>query len=513
MSDFLKCINPATLEEFAEVKITQPNFVQGVVEKARKAQPEWAALSFSQRAKYLLRAREYLLKHIDDFAESITLDNGKPLTESLTAEIYPVADLIYYFAKNTKKLLKPKGICLGIWHLLGRFSKMTYQPYGVIGMISPWNFPFSIPVGTTVIALMAGNTVVLKPSSSTAYVGQKIEELFRAAGLPEGVFNHIPGTSKTGEALLDTNVDKIFFTGSTNVGHHVMDKCAESLTPCNLELGGKDPMIVLKDANIEHASSAAVWGSFTNAGQCCASVERVYVHEDIADKFINLVVGKTSHLKIGLGTDPRTEVGPLTTESQLKIVESQVKDAKKRGARIPIGGERPTSLKGYFYKPTVITNVTREFDCVKDESFGPIMPILTFKHTKDAVKHANDSPYGLNAYIWTKNIKEGKKIASKLKCGTVAINECVYTHALPQTPWGGVKKSGYGRTHGQIGLMSVVNPLHIHANHCTHFKDIWWYNYNENLFKTFKHLAKLMTGGIFKKILALPIFAKTMLRK
>lgn len=511
--DTIKCINPATLEIFSEIPATELGEIESIVVRARKAQAHWASVSFRERGARLLAAREYLLANIDSFAEAITIDNGKPLVESISAEIYPVSDLLYYFARNSEKLLREKRIGLGIWTLLGRASKIRYQPYGVVGIISPWNYPFSIPVGAVATALMAGNSVILKPSSATAYVGKKIEEMFNAAGLPAGVFTHTPGASKVGEALLESPVDKIFFTGSTEVGHHVMDVCSKRLTPVNLELGGKDAMVVFPDANLDHASSAAVWGAFTNAGQCCASIERAYVHERAALKFTNLVVLKASKLKIGPGINPDTDVGPLTTESQLKIVETQVKDARKKGARILTGGGRPEGLAGYFFQPTVLSNVDHSFECVKEETFGPLLPIMTFRDEDEAVNLVNDSPYGLSAYIWTGNIKRARRLASKLRVGTVAINECVYTHALPQTPWGGVKMSGFGRTHGQIGLKEMANPLHIHTNFCTRFKSVWWYGYNAKLLKTFGKLARSMTGSITGKIRSMPAFLAMLLRK
>lgn len=514
MSDnLIKCINPATLEEFASVPITSPAKVIELVGKARSVRPAWSRLSYKQRAAYLLRARDHLLTNIDDFARAITIDNGKPLLESLTAEIYPIADLIYYFAHNTEKILRKRSIPIGVWRLLGRSSVLEYQPQGVIGIISPWNYPFSIPVGTAVMALMAGNCVVLKPSSSTAYVGQKIEEMFLAAGLPEHTFIHVPGTSLTGQALLESPVNKIFFTGSTNVGHNVMNICSRRLTPCNLELGGKDAMIVMKDADIEHASSAAVWGAFTNAGQCCASVERVYVHKDISEKFIELVVEKTSRLKIGNGLEPDTDIGPLTTKSQLDTVLRHVEDARMKGAEILTGGERPAGLKGYFYKPTIITNVDQTFECVHEETFGPLMPIMTFDDDQQAIRYANDTPYGLNAYIWSQNLKKARLLASYLKCGTVCINECVYTHALPQTPWGGVSGSGFGRTHGTDGLKEMVNLHHVHTNRSTRYEDVWWYRYNANLYESFKKLTRLMTGCACSKLRAIPLFLKLALKK
>lgn len=506
-------VNPATLEEIGNVPITIPEAVSELVERARRAQPVWAALSYTERGSHLLKAREYLLNNINKFARTITEDNGKPLVESLTAEIYPIADLLYYFARNTKRLFKNTRICTGVWELMFRQSRIGYQPLGVVGIVSPWNYPFSIPAGTAAMALMAGNAVLLKPSSATPLVGNKIAELFESAGLPKDVFIHLPGDAATGQALIESKVDKVVFTGSVGIGKHVMATCAKNLTPCTLELGGKDPMIVRSDAQLEHASSGAVWGAFTNSGQCCASIERVYVHESVAEAFIQKVVDKTNKLRQGLGINYDTDIGPMTTESQLKTVEAQVEEAKKQGATILTGGERNTAFKGWFYKPTVLTNVDHTFTCVRDETFGPLMPIMTYRTDEEAIELANDSSFGLNAYIWTSDIKKGRHLARQLKCGTVVINDCVYTHALPQTPWGGIKESGFGRTHSKFGLLDLVNIHHIHTNPVTFIKDMWWYRYSESAYEIFRELTKKLTGCWCKKITALPSLIRAILRE
>lgn len=497
--DFIVTRNPATLQPLGKIEICNAEWVQKKFQDAKKAFHTWSQLSYQERAQYLLKAKEYILQHLDEIAQVISQDNGKARVEALSSDIFPVCELIEYFAKNTQKILKPEKVSIGLMSLLGRRSKIYYQPLGVIGIISPWNFPFSIPMSGIVMALMAGNCVLLKPADATAMVGIKIEEIFEAAALPKGVFSHLPGDASTGEALLDLPLDKVIFTGSVRVGKRIMQKCAEQLIPCTLELGGKDPMIVCKDANLENAAAAAVWGAFCNAGQVCASVERLYVDQEVATEFTRLVVEKTKKLKIGPSTQTHNDLGPLTTEAQLKIVEAQVEEARQRGARIVTGGKRLENQKGYFYLPTVITGIDHSFKCVKEETFGPVLPIMTFRHEEEAINLANDSEYGLTASLWTRNLKRGRKLAQEIRAGTVAINECTYTYALCQTPWGGVKQSGFGRTHGKYGLHDLVHVLHLHENRIPQLKDFWWFGYDGQLYETLKYLCKHYTGNFWQK--------------
>lgn len=508
MTDQLTSINPATLQPLGQIAITASGKVKELATKARAAQTAWGRLSFTDRGKYLLRARKYLLSHLDELAFCIAQENGKPLVEAITAELYPMADLLYYFAQHAHTLLAPHRVRTGLMDWLGRHSRVGYRPVGVVGIISPWNYPFSIPAGTTAMALMAGNTVLLKPSSATPLVGAKIAEMFAAAELPEHVFNHIPGDSTTGAALCEAPIDKMIFTGSVGVGQRVMAACAARLIPCTLELGGKDPMIVRADADIDLAASGAVWGAFTNAGQCCASVERVYVHTSIAEQFIQRVVEKTTKLRQGIGTDVNIDIGPLTTAAQLATVEQQVDDARKRGAKVWTGGERNTAFAGYFYKPTVLTNVDHSFPVMTEETFGPLLPIMTFDTDQQAIHLANDSRFGLTASIWSRDRAAAETMAREIRAGTVTINDCLYTHAICQTPWGGRGHSGFGRTHGKFGLMELVEPHHVHVNTMTRFKDLWWYPYNQQMYDCFRTLTRRITGSWMGKIFNFPRLLK-----
>ncbi len=510
---FIVTRNPATLQPLGKIEISSPEWVQKKFQEAKKAFPGWAALSYSERADYLLRAKDYILAHLDEIAQVISQDNGKPRVEALSSDIFPVCEMLEYFARNTEDLLHSHQVSIGLMSLLRRRSTIHYQALGIVGIISPWNFPFSIPMSGIIMALMAGNCVLLKPADATAMVGIKIEEIFEAAGLPKGVFSHLPGDASTGEALLDLPLNKVIFTGSVRVGKRVMQKCAEKLIPCSLELGGKDPMIVCRDANLEVAAAGAVWGAFCNAGQVCASVERVYVDQEVASEFTHLVVEKTKQLRIGASTQSNNDLGPLTTEAQLKIVEAQVDEAKQRGARIITGGKRAEKQKGYFYPPTVITGVDHSFRCIKEETFGPILPIMTFKSEEEAIQLANDSEYGLTASVWTRNIARGRQIALQIRAGTVSINECTYTFALPQTPWGGIKNSGIGRTHGYMGLQDLTHILHLHENRMPRLKDFWWFGYDGELYETLKYLCKHYTGNFFEKCKAVIRILKELRRK
>jgi succinate-semialdehyde dehydrogenase/glutarate-semialdehyde dehydrogenase len=294
------------------------------------------------------------------------------------------------------------------------------------------------------------------------------------------------------------------FTGSVATGKRVAEAAAKYLTPVVLELGGKDPMIVLEDADLENAARGAVWGAFANSGQACASVERCYVQESIAPKFIERVLAETGSLKQGLGTGDTIDVGAMSNERQLQIVSDHVDDAKRRGALVLTGGRRG-NLDGLFYEPTVLTNVDHNMAIMRDETFGPVLPIMTFKTEDEAINLANDSVYGLTASVWTRNIGKGQRLAERIEAGTVMVNEVVYTHGIAQTPWGGVKESGYGRTHGRLGLLELVHPQHIHTNRLSFLPDLWWFRYDPRAARLFGGLAKhFTTGSLVKTTRLLP---------
>jgi succinate-semialdehyde dehydrogenase/glutarate-semialdehyde dehydrogenase len=487
--------DPASGEELGRVTLMNRADVAAAVVRARAAQPAWAALSFRERARYVLRARELVLAQTEEIAALISRETGKPPVEAISMEIVPTLDLMNYFAPNTAALLRRQKIDIGQYGLMGRSSYIFYKPLGVVGIISPWNFPWATPLDEVAMALMAGNAVVVKPSELTSLTALKIGEIFKEAQLPAGLLEIVTGDGSTGAALVEAGVDKIVFTGSVATGKRVAEAASKNLIPVVLELGGKDPMIVLEDAKLENAARAAIWGAFCNSGQACASIERCYVHESIAPQFIDLVVKETRALRQGNPAAEGVDVGAMTNERQLQIVERHVNDAIEKGARVETGGRRLTGSGGWFHEPTVVTNVDHSMDLMTEETFGPVLPIMTFKTDDEAVRLANDSIYGLTASVFTNDIRRGRELAERIDAGTVMINEVVYTHAVAQTPWGGVKQSGYGRTHGRLGLLEMVTPQHIHANSVPFVPDVWWFRYTKEAGKLFRGFARRFTTG------------------
>jgi succinate-semialdehyde dehydrogenase/glutarate-semialdehyde dehydrogenase len=505
--------DPATGQEIGRAPLSSPEEVRQAVSRARAAQPAWASLSFRERGRIILKARQLMLDARDEIALLVSRETGKPVAEALSMEIVPTLDSMHYFAHASEELLRPQKIDIGQYGLMGRSSRLVFKPLGVIGIISPWNFPLATPADEIVMALMAGNAVVLKPSELTPLIAVKIGEMFNRASLPKGLLEVVTGDGSTGAALIDARVDKIMFTGSVATGKRVAEAAAKYLTPVVLELGGKDPMIVLDDADIENAARGAVWGAFANSGQACASVERCYVQESVAEKFIDLVVRETRELKQGVGTETSVDVGAMTNERQRDIVEEHVSDAVQRGAKVLTGGRRGAMGEGFFYEPTVLTEVDHSMMIMRDETFGPVLPVMTFKTEDEAIKLANDSVFGLTASVWTTNISRGRQLAERIDAGTVMVNEVVYTHGIAQTPWGGVKDSGYGRTHGRMGLLELVTPTHIHVNRVSFLPDLWWFRYDPGATKLFGGLAKNFTSGsILKTTRLLPQMMRRLFR-
>ena len=504
--------DPATGEEIGSVPLTLPEDVARAVSRAREAQGEWTRASFSERGRVVMKARRIILKEMEEIALLITRETGKPVAEAIAMEIVPTLDLMHYFAHDTSSLLRSQRISLGLYSWMGRSSYIVYKPLGVVGIISPWNFPWATPLDEVVMALMVGDAVVLKPSELTPLTGLKIKDVFKRAGLADGLLEVVTGDGSTGAALVGAGVDKIMFTGSVATGKRVAEAAAKYLTPVVLELGGKDPMIVLDDANIENAARGAVWGAFANSGQCCAAVERCYVHESIAPQFIKAVVEETKRLRQGDPTTKNADVGSMTSERQLRIVERHVYEATARGALALTGGERVPDAPGPFFEPTVLTNVTQDMEVMREETFGPVLPIMTFKTEDEAVRLANDSIYGLTANVWTRNIARGKRLAERIDAGTVMVNEVLYTHAVAQTPWGGVKQSGFGRTHGRAGLMELVSHRHIHVNWLSFMPDVWWFNYTTEAGRLFRGMARRFTSGsLLQASLMLPQMIRRLL--
>jgi succinate-semialdehyde dehydrogenase/glutarate-semialdehyde dehydrogenase len=506
--------DPATGEEVGRAPLSSAEEVASAVARARAAQKSWGALSFRERAGVVMRARALVLEEMDGIALLISRESGKPVAEALSMEVVPTLDLMQFFARKAERLLRREKIDIGLYRFLGRTSTIEYRALGVVGIISPWNFPWAIPLGEVVMALMAGDSVVLKPSELTPLVAVKIGDVFARAGLPGGVLEIITGDGSTGAALVEEGVDKIMFTGSVTTGRRVAEAAARKLIPVVLELGGKDPMLVFEDADLDAAAEAAVWGAFANSGQACASVERCYVHEAVAEEFTARVVAKAKALRQTVGGADATDLGAIATdlgamssERQLRTVEEHVRAAVAQGARVLVGGARAEGLneRGWFHEPTVLTGVDHSMAVMREETFGPVLPIMTFREEDEAVRLANDSQFGLTASVWTRNLSRGRRVASRVEAGTVMVNEVLYTHGIAQTPWGGVKQSGLGRTHGRLGLLEMVAPYHIHVNRLTFLQDVWWFSYTPEAVSLFRSLARrFATGSLLQTLLISP---------
>ncbi|HOO56996.1 MAG TPA: aldehyde dehydrogenase family protein [bacterium] len=498
---FIESINPATLEKIAEIETVTAADVPGVVQKAKAVQKSWGRLSPGQRNVYFRRMKEYVAGNLDDICRRVTIDNGKTLLESLSAEVMPVMDMLDFCIREAPQALKSEKITSPMFKLGRIKSSIEFEPLGVVAIIAPWNFPLCIPVTQTLMALAAGNAVVLKPAALTAYTGQLISEIFSKSGFPEGLVNVIQGSgSVLGDAIIAAGVDRIAFTGSVPVGKQLMTQAGSSLIPVTLELGGKDPFIVLDDADIDRASSGAVWGSFINAGQVCASVERVYVHKKVAKEFIRQVREKASALRVGNGLEHAVDMGPLIEERQLEIVQSHIDDAVSRGAEVLVGGGRVEGVKGHFFKPTVLTDVDHSMTCMTEETFGPTMPIMVFSSVDEAVELANDSRFALTASVWSRDVPKARGIANDIVTGTATVNDCEFTYGFAQCPWGGPKESGIGRTHSVHGLYEFTNLKNICVTTPMLRNNIWWYPYSERKYKSLKTFVNTMySDGLLSK--------------
>lgn len=511
----IQSINPANREVIGEVPIMGATEVKDAIDRAWKTYETWQLVPYHKRIKKVMELRRLIEANADEIAQLVSTEVGKPIVESYLAEMTGPLDSCVWLAENIETLLKDQMVQMSNPLLATKQSVITFEPLGVIGVIAPWNYPFSIPVMTILMAVACGNTVVLKPSEKSPMVGIKIGELFEKAGFPSGVLQVVTGDRSTGEHLTRCDLARIIFTGSVAAGSKIMAQAAPNITPVSLELGGKDAAIVLPDAPVDWTARGLVWGAFTNAGQACASIERVYIIKGKnTQKLIDKIVHYASTLKVGSPLDPTTDVGPVIDEGQLEIVEAHVNQAREMGAEILTGGKRNDELGGFFYPPTVLTNVNHTMDIMTKESFGPVMPIMVVDTEDEAVARANDCDYGLCASVWAGGLTRAEAVARDLQVGTVLINDCLVSHAMPQVPWGGLKKSGFGRSHSHFGLMDLVNIKHISIDSSGGNHRIWWYPYGPTRVKTARGGLKFLHGTFpLGKIKGLFIFIFNMFRK
>ncbi len=498
-------INPSNLETVGDACLGSPEESQKAIIASKEAFPLWQSLPLGEKKDIFKKAKKILLQRSSEAAHIITLEKGSPFAESLSVEVLGSLEAVDYYTSALKKLRKSKKAKHHVAFFSNKKSSFRFQPLGVTLVISPWNFPFLIPFCDILSALTAGNTVVFRPSTSTPFVGLLIGEILIEAGLPPGVLNIINSKVSIAEGMItNPEIQTIMFTGSVSTGKRIMELASQNLPNIVLELGGKDPMIVLKDADLERASRGATWGAFMNCGQSCASVERVYAAKEIADKFTEKLLNFVQQLKVGDPSEPGIDMGPMATLSQLEVVEDHVKDATSKGAQILWGGNRLKSSPGYFFEPTVLTNVNHSMKIMKEETFGPVLPIMCFSKPDEALSLANDCRYGLTASIWTNDKKMAKSMAEKIEAGSVTINDHMFSFVEPRAIWGGIKQTGIGRTHGDFGLMHLTNIKYVSLDFIKKKSQLWWFPYDATLTKVLeKSLLLFHHDRLIKKTKAM----------
>ncbi len=444
--------NPATGEIVATVPDLDAAAVADIARRGREAQPAWEAMGFEARARVLARAQKWLLDNADRVIATIVAETGKTYEDAYLAEISYGAAAFGFWARNAEGFLADERVRSASIFVKGKKLILRYRPLGLIGVIGPWNYPLTNSFGDCIPALAAGNSVILKPSEITPLTSLLLAEGMRECGLPEDVLQIATGRGPTGAALID-HVDMIMFTGSTRTGRKVAVEAAQRLIPCSLELGGKDPMIVLSDADLERAANLATFYSMQNSGQTCISVERVYVEEPVYDEFVAKVCEKVRALRQGRGDGgPGTvEVGSMTFPPQVDIVENHVNDAVAKSAKVLVGGHRGSG-PGHFFEPTVLVDVDHSMKIMQEETFGPTLPIMKVRDAEEALRLANDSQYGLAASVFTRDTTKGEAIARRIHAGAVDVNDALINYVALELPMGGIKASGLGSRHGVGGI-------------------------------------------------------------
>jgi len=489
-------LNPINGRIVAEQKHHTTGDLNAAVARAREAQADWRVRGLAHRSRIIRSVSALIAERAKQLTDTICAATGKPRVDALGTELLTAALVCRYYPRLARRILRPKRIRRSSILFFNKRSRLVREPYGVIGIISPWNYPLGIPMHELVQALLAGNTVVLKVATQSQPVGEAIVDLFRDAGLPEGVLNliHLPG-SKAGRAFIRSGIDKLLFTGSTEVGRSLMAGAADRLLPLSLELGGNDPMIVLRDANLSRTVDGAIWAGLSNSGQSCGAVERIYVVEPVYDRFVQLLKRRIGRLRF------RVELGALTTASQLKTIRSMVEDARKAGAEVWIcnwkDADGEESAAGgiqnkppYIHPPVVIENADESMLVHTREIFGPVLAVKKVKNAEEALRWANDSQLGLCASVWTADRRKALKLSERLQVGVVMINDHLMSHGMPETPWGGYKQSSIGRCHGELGFFEVTQAKVI-VDDLLHRspRNFWWLPYD-------KHLEEGILGGI-----------------
>ncbi len=494
----LRVANPATKEHIGDISVNTLEIVRETVARSRTAQEAWGAKTVDERAIVIDRALKLLIARQEDFISVIMRETGRSHFETIMMEIMPACDALSYFSKQARRTLRDRKV--GLHLLRNKRLTITYQPLGVVGVITPWNGPFILSINPAIQALLAGNGVVIKPSEVTPFSGKLVAELFRDAGLPSGLLAVLEGDGETGVALIESGVDKISFTGSVKTGRKVGEACGRNLVPCTLELGGKDAMIVCDDADVVRAANGAVFGALMNAGQFCCSIERIYVAENIADEFIRRVVAKVKTLK--QATSGEFDLGPMIWPPQLDVIERHIEDAKKHGATVLVGGKRNEQVGGLYYEPTVITNVTHDMAIMREETFGPVVAIVRVQSDDEAIRCANDSTYGLTATVWSRSDERAEAIAKRLVVGSISVNDVALTYGALEAPFGGRRSSGVGQIHGENSLRNFCYPTPILFDRFRTKEEVVWYPYTNDKAKLLQRIIRWIWGTPLGKLMS-----------
>ena len=485
--------NPATGETIATVPALAPAQVAGMVALARTAQPAWAEAGFEGRAKVLLEARRWMVANAERVIGTIVAETGRPVDETQFAELSYGLSALEFWARRAPEYLADEQIESASPFVRGRKLVVRYAPLGVVGVIGPWNYPLNNSFGDCIPALAAGNAVVLKPSEITPLTSLLMAEMLDECGLPAGVFQVATGTGEAGAALVD-EVDFVMFTGSVETGKKVMAQAAQTLTPVSLELGGKDPMIVLADADLERAANAAVSYGLNNSGQVCISVERIYVEAPVHDEFVKRLVDKVEAIRQGPpGAPGSVDVGAIIFGPQLELIEAHVRDAVEKGASVLTGGERGEG-PGRFYAPTVLVDVDHSMRCMSEETFGPTLPVMRVGDADEAVALANDGPYGLQASVWTRDHDRGEQLARRIEAGVAMVNDAQLNYAALELPMGGWKASGLGSRHGADGIRKYTKMQTVLVTRLAPKRDIHMFPYRSRITRLLGRVIKLLYG-------------------
>ncbi|GAB3692556.1 aldehyde dehydrogenase family protein [Saccharopolyspora tripterygii] len=490
----LSLSNPVDRRHVGDLEVSTKAEVDAAIERARKAQDEWAARPIAERARILRNAVDVLVRRRDEIVEQVRAETGKPRPEALTIEVVPACDFVNFWCKRAPKSLRDEKRRLHGYLLPMKKLRIKYQPLGVVGVITPWNAPFVLSLNPVVQALLAGNSVVLKPSEVTPRSGELAVKVLHEAGVPTDVLQCVHGDGETGAALVDGAVDKISFTGSVKTGRAIASACAKKLTPYTLELGGKDAMIVCDDADLERAASGAAYLSMFNSGQVCLSVERIYVVESVADEFVRLLKEKVSKLRYGSADG---DVGPLFFDGQMDVVSSHLEDAKAKGAEVLVGGSRADG-EGLFFQPTVVVNATHEMELMTEETFGPVATVMRVRDEAEAIQRANDCQYGLGGSVFTKDAAKAERIGGQLKTGSVVHNDAAVIYGVPEAPFGGRKDSGVGQVNGLDSLRGFTHAQPILLTRGKSNNESVWYPYTD---KTIRNVDGLIQYGFGNKFI------------